>query len=152
MSTIGLDQINDAIASTLSFPSETGAAAIETQSYDDLTDAIAATPTIQVYFEHMDQNVPGQNRSTFGKTPVRERVITFNVDVLAAERKDIGSDMAITYHLADLVADKLDTLNSPPFFGLEGIKNFTWVADRVIFVYNKNNYSGIRFTLVIYVY
>lgn len=147
MTSISLVQLNDAIKAFLTFTD------VITQGHADLTESIAETPTIQVYFDSfLDHGPEGTNRGSFGPAPIRQRPFTFYVDVLAVERNDIGADMEQVYAMADMVADKLDTVTEAPFFGKPEIKQFSWSAQRVVFEYASKKLVGIRFPLVLWVY
>lgn len=140
-------QINKAIRDQLVFPN------VVTQGHNELTEAIAETPAIQVYFNSVTDHAPeGTNRATMGSTPVRQRRFVFWVDCLAAERRDISDDMAAVYDLSELVEDKLDQQNSKPLFGLAGIQQFSWSGERVTILYAEKPIASIRYTLVIWVY
>lgn len=154
MGTVSLAQVNDAIASTVSAATSAPNKLGITQSYNELSEGIPETPTVQVYPKHGDDHVDGQqvNRGTFGSAPLRARVWTFHIDVMAEQRGIIAQNMGEVVRMASLIEDVLDQQSSKPLFGLDGIQDFKFYWDYVTVVYGGNQYAGLRFVLGVWVY
>lgn len=151
---VTLTQATNAIATTLR-PATTAPNPVGlTESFDQLSDGIADTPTVQVYPQHGDDHAtPGEiNRGTFGGGPLRARHWLFHIDVMAEERGIIAQNMAAVVAIASLIEDILDQQNSKPLFGLPGIQDFHWTWDRATVDYAGHFYAGLRFYLEIWVY
>jgi hypothetical protein len=157
---ITIAQIIDAVESTLS--AATGI--VRGQSYNELTESVddADTPLLQVYPEaNSPQAIGGTtvpaDRSSFGggtDKPVRVKNYTIHVDLYAQQRKEIGEDMAALVDGIDAIEDVLENQDQKNYFGLDGIKSFSWSWTRVTFVYGdpQLSYVGARFLLMIAVY
>lgn len=141
-------QINDALTTTL------GAAAslIRSQSYDELTEGMADTPTMQIYFEEWASDpTTTDDRHTFrGGGRVTE--ILYHVDVYVNQSANIGEDMARIAITVDEIIAILQSQNVKPYFGLDGIKAFRWRCVRAVFNYADADYRGVRFYLTIIVF
>lgn len=149
---ITLAQVLDAVATTLGAANGIGAGAGVVQSYDELTDGIAATPTLQVYPQSALDDVASQNNRTTFQAGVRQRQYTLHADVYARVRGVIGQDMNAVVVLADAVETKLDAQDVRPYFGLDGIQDYKWDMNRVTFDYGNYKYAGLRFVIRIWVY
>lgn len=144
---ITLAQIVNAVETTLS--DATGLT--YTQSYDELSEGIADTPLLQVYWESIDQDATAKgDRSTF-RAGVRQSEILVHADLYAAPRAHLGENMSDNLDLVDAIIDELEE-NQTQFFGLSGIQGMHWSARRVTFNYDSAAYVGSRFEIRIYVY
>lgn len=160
MANITLNQIVDAVETTLS----TATTLVRSQSYDELTEGIqpADCPLLQVYWESLSpvSTDSGTDRRSFGggggieNTPLRDKAIVIHADYYARPRSHIAEDMQAVVDGADALIDVLETQDTTPFFGLEGIKSFQWQATRVTFVYGdpQTPYSGARFVITLRVF
>lgn len=122
-------------------------ALVRTQSYNELTEGMQDTPAIQVYPEGLE-NVATDSGTQF--TTLRGGVIQemhlLHVDFYARQRSHINDDMTALVNGVDALVTALEAAGCPPF-GLDGIKNFQWSWNRVIFEYAGVSYMGARFTL-----
>ena len=86
-------QINDAIESKL------GAATglVRSQSYDELTDGMTDTPTLQVYWQRDVTDPQGNTSMTTFRTGVQQVEMVFHADLFARQRSHIGEDMSALY-------------------------------------------------------
>jgi len=149
MATITTAEINTAIATTL------GAAAslVRTQDYDELTEGMADTPTLQVYWEEELSDPSGTADRTAFRGGIRQTDITFHADIYVNQRANIGEDMGRLYTAKDEIDDILQAQDTKPYFGLTGIKALMqWSATRVIFSYGGADYIGIRYFIPIKIF
>ena len=143
-------QIADAIADTLAAAAGLGTARV--QSLDELTEGMNDTPTLQVYLEEFGQNATGNvDRSTF-KGGVRQTDILIHADLYATPRAHLGQDMADAVALVEQLQAILEAQDTKPYFGLEGIKAFSWTARRVNFDYAGQLFLGFRFMIRVRVF
>lgn len=128
----------------------------QVQAGETLTESIPETAIVQVYLDAKNMQSTSTDRNTFGGPrklngdalqPVRSNRWTVNVDVYVRQRSDIGADMAAVEDKANYVDELLGGQTNSPFFGLDGIKAFTYRMERVVFDYNKVSYVGVRFIL-----
>ncbi len=143
-------QINDAIESTL------GAAVglARSQSYDELTDGMTDTPTLQVYWQRDDTDPQGSTSMTAFRTGVQQVDIIFHVDLYARQRSHIGDDMRVLYDVMQEVREVLEGETTKPYFGLAGIQAFRWSSERVTFEYGDPAlpYVGARYVIAVRVF
>ncbi len=148
MATVSTADINTALLTTL------GAAAnlIRTQDFDEITEGMQDTPTLQVYPETLGSDVTtNTDRSTFGGG-LKQTDTIFNADVLVNQRSNIGEDMAKVLPLTDQIVEILQSQNKKPYFDINpktAIKAFSWTANRVIFSYAAVDFIGVRFVITI---
>ena len=145
-------QMCDAITAYLA----TAASLKRTESYDELSEGMQDTPTIQVYPEGCEtvSADSGTHVATFGGgsgTPVIQETHIINVDYYARQRSHLGEDMAALVTGIDEIVTLLEAAHECPHFGLDGIKNYQWSWRRVIFDYGgqDNKYMGARFTITL---
>lgn len=147
---ITLVQILDAINDTL------GAAAgmARSESYDELTEGIHDLPMLQVYPESCEQDPSGAVDRTAFRGGVRQTYFMINADLYAQQRAHIGEDMAKLVAMLDTMQDVFEEQDYPPYFGLDGIKAFSWGWKRTTFQYGEplRKYVGARFALKIVVF
>lgn len=149
---ITIIQVCDAIETTLAAAPDLGSGA--TQSMNELSEGIADEPTVQIYWESSNQDPSGNTDRTTFKAGVRHTVMNINVDVIARQRRELGEDMGAVARLTDAVVTVLETQDNKPYFGLEGIRAFSWSAERVLFLYGdpEIRYVGSRFRLVVHIF
>lgn len=147
---ITLAQILDAIEATLA----AAPTLARSMSYDELTEGINDTPLLQVYPDSGNQDPAGNTDRTTFKAGVRQTVLTINCDYYAQQRKHIGEDMAALVDGIDAMTNIFEAQDTKPYFGLDGIRAFSWSWQRVTFEYGDPNigYVGARFTLTIRVF
>lgn len=146
MATTTTAEICDAIESTLR--SATGL--LRSESYDELSDGITETPTLQVYWESTEEDITGNaDRTSFG-AGVRQDEHLFHGDLYVRQRSHIGEDMADLVTMKDAIDARL-VAQTDSLFGLSGIKAFHWRAERVTFIYGDPQipFVGIRYYFTI---
>jgi hypothetical protein len=151
---ITLAQICDAIESTLDDATPgTPATGITSQSYDELTEGVHDTPLLQVYPESGTQDVGGMtDRSTFS-AGVRQTSVVVHADYFAEERGvGIGQEMARLVDGIDAITNVIEGQDQKPYFGLVGIKAFSWRWEHVTFDYGGVRYMGARFFITLRVF
>jgi hypothetical protein len=143
-------QITDAIESRLGV----AIGLARSQSYDELTDGMTDTPTLQVYWQRDVTDPQGTTHQTAFGTGVQQVEVVFHADLFARQRSHIGDDMAVLYGMAQAVRETLEAETSSPYFGLDGIKAFRWTAERVTFEYGDPSlpYIGARFVIIVRVF
>jgi hypothetical protein len=124
------------------------------QAFDDLTDGMQDTPTLQVYWEDMAQDPSTSNDRTSFRAGVRQTSITIFADLYAHQRAHMAEDMAILMPLVDAIRVELEKQDTQPLVGTSLIKSFSWSARRVTFTYGDPNinYIAARFTLTVRVF
>lgn len=146
MSTVfNLADICDAIETTLG--AATGLA--RSQSYDELTDGMNDTPTLQVYPESGGQDVETSNDRTTFRAGCQQEEAVIHADLYARQRSDLGDDMWKLVTMIDAIRTVLKAQQTKPYFGTLSIKAFSWTWQRVTFVYGDPQlpYVGARFIL-----
>jgi hypothetical protein len=147
MATTTTAQICDAIESTL------GAAAgvSRSESYDELSDGVTETPTLQVYWESTEEDISGSTDRTSFRAGMRQDEHLFHGDLYVRQRSHIGEDMQKLVEMKDAIDAVLVAQTDKPYFGLAGIQAFHWRAERVTFVYGDPQipYVGIRYYITI---
>jgi len=141
-------QINTAIKTTL----EAAAGLTRSQDFNELTEGMADTPTLQVYFESWEAVETTTERSTM-RGGVEQVSIVFHADVLGAPRgPDLGEEMARLQPVVDQIIDILQAQKTKPYFGLVGIRAMHWSANRVLIDYNGELFIACRFIITIRVF
>jgi len=150
MTSITHAQICDAVATTL------GAATglTYTQSYNQLKEGMNDLPTLQVYWDNTSGDPSGNNDRTTFHAAVRQADVQIFCDLYAAQRGEVGENMATLLPLVDAIIDEIEKQDSTTQFGLVGLKGFHWNASRVIFQYTDplRVFYGARFILFFRVY
>ena len=151
MGTITISQICDAVRDTLED------AVDHVHSYDELKEGMSDPETLQVYPQTLTQSAAnaqtGTDRFTF-QAGVRDTNIDIHADYYAKQRGHIGEDMAVLVAGVDSIISYLEIQDTKPYFGLTGLKAFTWRAERVTFEYGENlaRYVGMRFVITFRVF
>lgn len=117
----------------------------------ELREGMQDSPLLQIYPDTITQDPSGDvDRTTF-RAVVRQSLQVWHLDLYARQRSDLGEDMAILLPLVDAVVDVLEQQDTKPYFGLVGIKAFSWTAQRVNFIYGQPEigYVGMRFILTL---
>jgi hypothetical protein len=147
---ITLAQICNAVETTLA----TATGLTYTQSYNELEEGMNDTPTLQVYWNGLNQDPGGTaDRSTF-RAGRRQTEIEIYCDLYATTRNEIGENMAALLPLIDAIQDVMEAQDAKPYFGLNGLQAFRWSAQRVTFQYTDplRLYVGARFILTFRVF
>lgn len=120
----------------------------------ELREGMQDAPLLQIYPDTLAQDPEGNADRTTFRAVVRQTVQTWNMDLYARQRSDLGEDMAALLPLVDAIVDRLEQQDTKPYFGLVGIKAFSWTAQRVAFVYGtpEISYAGMRFVLTLRVF
>jgi len=147
---ITLAQICNAVATT--FGAATGLT--YTQSYNQLKEGVNDTPTLQVYWENIGGDPSGNADRTTFKGIVRQADVQIYCDLYAAQRSEVGENMAVLLPLVDAMIDVIEQQDTKAYFGLVGLKGFHWTAQRVVFQYTDTLrlYYGARFILTFKVF
>lgn len=138
--------INDAIATT--FDEIDG---LYVQSYGDLTDGIADTPLLQVYWQSFVEDATGNSDR---RAPLKAVVMSddvFHLDLYAAVRGELAQDIPKVMEWMDKMREKMYEQTSV-YFGEAGIKGFKWSGRRVNLRYGNDDYAGARFELTVKVF
>jgi hypothetical protein len=151
---LSITTINTAITDTLSSASGLSF----TQDFDELGEGIVDTPLLQVYWQGTQTDVVQEtDRTTFGKGIAQSR-ITFNADLYATQRMEIGQDMGVLLPLVDAIHAELDSQVSP-LFGITDVNGANiiktlepWNANFVIFEYAGFSFVGARFVISVRVF
>lgn len=150
MGTITDQEICDAIRDTL----KEAASLFRWQSYNELSEGMPDTPTLQVYWETDITDPTGSaDRLTF-KAGMRLTQKIFHADLYACQRKHLGEDMEQLLETKNEIEAIILAQNTKPYFGLDGIKAFQYSATRVTFNYGDPavNYVGARFAITITIF
>lgn len=147
---ITIAQMCDAIETTLG--AATGIA--RSQSHDELTEGIQDMPLLQVYPDTLRGNATGEtDRSSF-RAGVRQTELVILADLYARQRSHMGEDMKALVDGTDAIVTVIEAQDIKPYFGLAGIKAFSWRAERVTFIYGDSQlpYAGMRFYFTLRVF
>jgi hypothetical protein len=143
---ITYDAICDAVADTI----DTIAAITTVQKYDALQEGYADMPLAQVYIDSGETDVMAgtADRSAFrGGARVTETVVV--VDIPCRQRSHIDQDMKAIVDVIEAVQNKLETIDTKPYFGLVGIQGFRWRWERVVFEKSGVFYPGTKFYIYV---
>ena len=146
---ITLAQMCDAIEATLGEATTVA----RSQSYDELTEGVHDTPLLQVYPQSGDQDPSGTADRTTFSAGVRQTEVIVHADYYAAERgASIGEEMARLVDGIDAITNIVEGQDQKPYFGLVGLKGFSWRWERVTFDYGGVSYVGARFYFTLRVF
>ena len=128
-----------------------------TQSYNELKEGMADTPTLQIYPYSGSSNPPQKtDRWTF-QAVVRLAELVIYADLYATQRSELSEDMAILLPLIEAMIDEIEKQDKKPYFSLldangePAIKAFNWRWQYSNFTYNdpQQIYVGARFTFTL---
>lgn len=144
---VSLMAVLDGVADTLAMT--TGV--VTMKSYDELTEGVDPfdCPRLHVFPQAGVCDPSGNTDRTTFSSGVQQVELTIFVDLFARQRSELQEDMMVTVEMVDSLMNYLQTLERPPFFGVEGIKSFSWRWQRDTFKFAKSYYMGARFTLII---
>ena len=147
---VAIADICNAVESTLS----AAAGLARSQSYNELTEGMNDTPTLQVYPESGAQDIGTANDRTTFKAGVQQEEIVVNADVYVRQRSQIAEDMGALVTQLDAIRTVLKAQKEGDHFGLVGIRQFSWTWQRVIFEYGDPllRYVGFRVIIRIRMY
>ena len=154
---ITLTQINNALYNTFNVTSVTNLVPY-TQNIGTLTEGLANTPCFQVYWELLNPVSEGSStdRRTFGgdssNAPVRTKRLVYHLDVYLDPRNHIDQIFVNMLQIVDAVNDILENQNTKPYFGLAGIKSYTWSCERGSTEYANILYPTVRWVIEIYIF
>ena len=123
------------------------------QQYDELTEQIPTHPLARCYPDDGEVDFGGESveRQTF-KVGVRGTRMTITIDCYARPRSQLLHDIKAQVDLIDAVDAVLVAQQNQPFFGLDGIKAFSWSWQRVTYQHEGNSYAGGEFKLTLIVF
>ncbi len=130
------------------------------QKPGELSEGIVEAPTVQVYPDEASPiTLSGQTERTSFGTPDHEKMkrqtdFIIHIDLYARQRKAIGEDMAALINLIDPIIAKMEEQSVAPFFGIDGVRAFSWTSQRVTFIYGDAQvpYIGWRWILTFRVF
>lgn len=119
-------------------------------SFDEMTEGIAPLdcPRVEVYWEDSNCDPSGRADRTAFSAGVQQSAITIIADCYARQRSQLGEDMKATVEIADAIIEVLQAQERPPFFGVPGIKAFSWRGRKAGFKRADARYVGARFTIL----
>lgn len=128
-----------------------------TQDYDTLTEGLANTPLLQVYWNSLNPVSEGSStdRRSFGSAtvkPIRTKRYLFNADLYLDPRSDIDRNFAQMLPIVDEINNILENQDDEPYFGLSGIKSYTWSCQRGNIEYAQTSYPVVQWVIEIYVF
>lgn len=145
MAIITLTEICDGIETVLS----TAGGVQSSVSFSELTEGVPAMdcPRVEVYPDAGTCDPSGTaDRLTFSAC-TQMCVVTIFADLYARQRSQLGEDMKAATEMIDAIIAVLQSQESPPFFGLKGIKAFGWRWKRSTFRRADARFVGARFTI-----
>lgn len=149
MPTLDITTINSGIEDTLA--AATGLT--YSQDYDELTEGMQDTPTLQVYWAATATDVASGSAQSSFRGKVRQTRLTFHADLYAQQRAHIGEDMAALLPLIDAIQTEIEAQQVQPYFGVSGIQAIEdWSAQQLIFEYATLMYIGARFVIRVRVF
>lgn len=147
---ITLHQMLDAVENTL----DDTVGLVRSFQFDQLPEGVNSgdCPLLLVHPRSLDlvDSLSGAtDRLTFGGgTGVRQEMYTIFADFYCQQRSHLGQNMAAVVAIIDAATNVLESNTyACPFFNLEGIKNFQWGWEVMLFSYAEAQYLGVRFTL-----
>jgi hypothetical protein len=119
------------------------------QSYDELSEGMQDTPTLQVYWESIEEDPTTTTERTTFQAGVRQKDIVIHADLYARRRSQLDEDMGAMLPLVDAIIDVLEAQDTKPYFATAEAKAFSWTANRATFTYAdpQVSYVGARFVL-----
>ena len=128
---------------------ETAASLERSSNYDEMTEGMQDTPTLEVYPESSEPvSFGGTSQAWTVQSGVIQGSHTIHADLYANQRSHLGEDMTAMVTGLDEVYTLLENAGCPPF-GLEGIKSYQFGWMRVLFKRGGVDYVGARFTIVL---
>jgi len=118
-------------------------------SASGLTEGVPAMdcPRVEVYPDAGVCDPSGSTDRTTFNACTQQCLITIFADLYARQRSQIGEDMRVTTEMIDALIDVLQAQERPPFFGVSGVKAFSWRWKRATFRRADARFVGARFTI-----
>ena len=166
MARISIMDICDGIAATFNGTVVTlnvgaPAVAVIAQSYDQITEGLQNTPTVQVLpDDSLVDAATDTDRTTF-KGCIKHGTYRFSVTGYARQRSHVGEDMEASIRLWDALefileeegTDCTAASGTCTFFGVPQIKGIAWTGrGRVALVYGGAEYIGCEITIDVEVF
>lgn len=150
MTSVTLGQILTAIETTLS----AAPTLARSMNYNELSEGVPDMPMLEVYPESGTQDPSGGTDRTTFKAGVRQTELIVVCDYYAQARAHLAEDMAKLVDGIDAMTDIFEAQDTKPYFGLEGIKAFSWQWRRVTFVRGDPQipYVGAHFQVTVRVF
>jgi hypothetical protein len=149
MATVTIKQIANAINDTLG----TATGIVRSEAQDELSEGITDVPLLQVYWAGLTVSAESEtDRITFGDDdadPTRYTQHIFHVDVVASFRQHLDQDMEAIADTCEAVITVFEAENAPPYFGLAGIKAFSYTAEPIGWENIDPQAVGERFIITI---
>lgn len=129
-----------------------------TQNYDNLGEGLANTPLVQVFWNSLNtvSEQSSTDRRTFGGDPnvkpVRTKRYIFRADLYLDPRSDIDRNFAQMLPIVDEINDIFEDQDMEPYFGLTGIKSYTFSCERGVVEYANIVYPVVQWTIELYVF
>lgn len=122
------------------------------ESYDELSEDPQDLPCLQVYPEMGRCDASGQTDRRTLRAGLRQSETEIVADVYARQRSEIKADMAAVVNNVDAIEAILEAQDTKAYFGLDGIKAFSWRWERATLVTSGHQYAGARFTITLTVF
>lgn len=152
-SSLTINQICTAIDTSLGEALVTAGTLTKSLGPGQLEEGVNDPNVLQIYpeLEGPVSTNSGTQKITLGDDPYIDEEITVIADYYAQQRAHIGEDMAALITGIDAIRANLKGQNCPNPFDLEGIANFQWSWERVVFAFGEPElkYVGARFRLVL---
>jgi len=118
--------------------------------YSELSEGVTSIdcPLIEVYPRRGTCDPGGNTDRTVFNAGVQQLFLYVHADLFARPRSVLSDDMGELADMIDAIIDVLQSQERPPFFGVAGIKAFSWSWEIAIHVRGNSRYSGARFVIV----
>jgi len=145
MATVSMKTWNSAIETTLS----AAPALASSQDFDEISDAIADLPLLQVLIQNWYQSRDSETAQATFSGVRRHFEATFYADFYVAPVSAAAQVSATFMDLIEDVNNILDAQVPFTYFGDSTIKSFEWMAERVVIVYANYSYDVARYTITV---
>jgi hypothetical protein len=141
-------------AATVLMPGAAMERAFTVQAFDELTEGIQDTPTIQVYLSESLTDVNAATDRTTLQVGVQHTQLAFALRVFARQRSNLNDDMAATLACWDAIDLALSgvSIGCKPFFDNDAIKGFRWQTTLSTYEYARIVYVGCEYVLTVEVF
>jgi hypothetical protein len=122
-----------------------------------LTEDIPELPLIQVYWNSNSPLVISgdNNKITFSsstKPPIVGTKVEIKVDIYISQRSQLGVELTKMINILDQVDQIFYQKLSTPILNMQGVKGFSYAAERVVFKVGDYSYSGISIVISLNVF
>lgn len=142
--------INTAIADSLRGLA-VGGITLTVQNYNELTEGMQDAPAVQVYWEEVEGALPGNTSRTTLSGAIRHSKYLFHIDLYARQRSQLAEDMTAVLEWVDAIETSLQGQNRN-FFGVDGVREFHYVARRKLFSAGGVLYAGAQVDVTVHVF